>query len=181
MKRVFLIAVLLNLSMPCMLSAQVVNDSSAMSHLHLPIEVPKNALQPALSLDLYADFMTGYNLSLQLDNYRMSAPPRERQSMADLMSTQVGQETEVIEGHAHLYINGVKIQRLYGDNVHLPAELFTPKLNQITVTINNHGHMFWTIKANQVLATLFFKNDGIPTILHQFASFPVSEETRVGD
>ena len=175
MKALLCFSVALSLFMPCILNAQnnsnKTDDDSPMSHEELPIAVPDNAPTPALSLEIYSDSMSGYNLILNLENYQMSAPPRES-SMSEMMSASIDQQTGYIEGHAHLLINGTKVQRIYGDKLHLTADLFTSGLNQITVTLNNHGHMFWTIKETQILSTLFFNNDGVPSIVHEFASFP---------
>lgn len=179
MKNFFWIVIALSLSIQHELNAQVdsasENNSSTMSHSHMPISIPDNAPAPALSLDLYADSMSGYNLILRLENYRMTPPP-QLPSMSELMTATVDPKTGYVEGHAHLYINGTKIQRLYGESAHLPSKLFITGINHITVTINNHGHMFWSIQETQVLATLFFKHDGTPTIVHQFASFPIQND-----
>lgn len=146
-------------------------SGAAMDHSHLPIAAPTGAPAPALSLQLSPDAMSGYNLRLILENFSMMPPPFGLSDMADMMRDSTD-KNGVIEGHAHLYINGTKIQRLYGRDAHLPANLFRSGINQITVSINNHGHMYWTFDERQVLATLFINPASEQIVAHRFESFP---------
>jgi len=144
-----------------------------MDHSHLPIAAPSNAPKPALSLSLTKDAMSGYNLHLQLARYQLMPPPEGVVSMSELMSATRDQETGFIEGHAHLYINGIKIQRVYGLDVHLPATHFKQGVNTVSVTLNNHGHMYWTVDEKKVVSTLYI-DDTLPQLIkHKFDSFPV--------
>jgi hypothetical protein len=149
-------------------------ESPTMDHSHMPIAVPANTLTPRLSLGLYKDAMSGLNLELLLENFTLIPPPRGVLAMKDLMVATVNPRSSFVEGHAHLYVNGEKIQRLYGPNVHLPDARFHAGLNQVTVTISNHGHMYWTADKRQVLATLFINLAAEDPILHRFESFPVT-------
>ena len=47
-----------------------------------------------------------------------------------------GQQTSAVEGHAHLYVNGVKKSRIYGSWFHLPASWLTKPQNVVRVTLN---------------------------------------------
>lgn len=148
--------------------------NAKMDHSHLPIQVPKAAPQPGLSLALFGDAMSGFNLELHLERYRLVPPPREVLDMPALMSATRDAETGFIEGHAHLYVNGEKVRRIYGTQLHLPGSLFRPGVNQVTVTLNNHGHMQWTVGTRKVLATLFLEPDEPEVVKHRFESFPVA-------
>ena len=148
-------------------------DSGAtMDHSHIPIAVPLGAPAPELSLKLHQDVMTGYNLKLIIRNFAMMPPSKDVADMMSLMSASLN-EYDIVEGHAHLYINGTKIQRLYGHDIHLPASLFKTGVNQISESINNHGHMYWTMDERQVLATLYIVPALDKPIKHRFESFPV--------
>lgn len=92
--------------------------------------------------------------------------------MEALMAPTVGTKG-FVEGHAHLYVNGEKIGRVYATDVHLPAKLFRGGVNQVTITLNNHGHMQWSRGTRKVLATLFIQPDGPKLIRHRFESFAV--------
>jgi hypothetical protein len=130
--------------------------------------------KPALSLRLSKDTMSGYNLHLQIQHYRLIPPPSDIVSMDDLMSATVDKKTGFAEGHAHLYINGIKIQRVYGQDVHLPEKHFKQGINTVSVTLNNHGHMYWTISDKKIVSTLYIDNNLKELIKHRFESFPVT-------
>lgn len=147
--------------------------SMTMEHSHLPIAVPSSVSKPALSLTLSKDTMSGYNLQVAIQNYELMPPPSNIVSMADLMSVAITKETGFIEGHAHLYINGIKIQRVYGLNVHLPVKHFKEGVNTVSVTLNNHGHMYWTIDDKKVVSTLYIDSSHPEKIKHKFESFPM--------
>ncbi|MEM7125994.1 MAG: DoxX family membrane protein [Chloroflexota bacterium] len=55
----------------------------------------------------------------------------------------IGQETVATEGHGHVFVNGAKVGRLYGDWYHL-GEL-KPGVNQIVVTLNGNDHSDFVI------------------------------------
>ncbi|NVK23434.1 MAG: hypothetical protein HWE10_00765 [Gammaproteobacteria bacterium] len=148
-------------------------NDMGMDHSHIPIALPESANRMALSLSLREDSMSGYNLILDTKHYHWSIPPSGMDMMA-MMSASIDEATNNVEGHAHLYVNGEKIQRVYGKYLHLPEALFRDGLNSISVTLNNHGHMYWTIDDKKVLATLFINRGGSPLITHKFESFPAN-------
>lgn len=67
----------------------------------------------------------GWNLEVQVSNFTF-AP------------SQVNQASIPTEGHAHLYIDGVKITRLYASWYYL--ESLAPGTHAITVNLNANGH-----------------------------------------
>lgn len=159
------------MDMSSMTTGNVADPNNPMDHSHIPVEVPEDAPVPALSITLSRDWMTGLNLKIHTERYNFIPPPSGL-DMAALMTPSVDAQSGFPEGHAHLYVNGEKIQRVYGPDLHLPATLFKPGLNQINVSINNHGHMYWTSGKRQVLATLFINLDLEDMIVHRFESFP---------
>ncbi len=69
--------------------------------------------------------MKGWNLNIETTNFTF-APET------------VNQESSPNQGHAHLYINGEKITRIYSNWYHLPE---LPKGdNEIKITINTNLH-----------------------------------------
>ncbi len=147
-------------------------NMEGMQHSHAPIGVPDGVAEPGLSLTLYKDTQDGYNLQLISRAFKLGPPPRRVLSMEESMQATTDSDTGFLEGHAHLYINGEKIQRIYGSDVHIPEHLIPVGTNQITVTLNNHGHMYWIINGKQVLATLFVNPESQPIIANRFESFP---------
>jgi len=148
--------------------------SGAMPHAHGPIALPDEAPTPALSLRLSADAVSGFNLELVLERFSLQPPPAKGRAAAPATASAVDPESGFAEGHAHLYVNGEKIQRLYGRNVHLPGALFRPGINQITVGLNDHAHRYWTRGERAVLATLFVDPSRDAVEVHRFESFPVA-------
>ena len=147
--------------------------SEMMDHAHIPIPIPNGVNQPKISLQIVKDTMSGYNLHIKLKHYAMMPPPADLTSMKALMSASISTQDNVAEGHAHLYVNGEKIQRIYGPDIHLPDVLFKAGVNMITVTLNNHGHMFWTYDGKQLLATVYINSQADPFMTYQFEPFKV--------
>jgi len=113
-----------------------VEHTHAAQH-HQTQAVPSNALPPAVSLHADKDAMSGFNLTVAVKNYQMMLP------VDDLVQTVVADNTR-LSGHAHLYVNGVKIQRVYGRFVHIPKTLLKTGENTFRVTLNNHNHANWS-------------------------------------
>ncbi len=180
-KKSFIILVIALSTQTSNLYAQAISTEQApaktmkMDHSHMPIAVPENIKTPAMSLEIYEDAMSGYNLHIKNQHYNLTPPPRGVLSMADLMSVSIDKKTGFVEGHAHLYINGTKIQRVYSEDLHIPAEHFKSGINTVSVTLNNHGHMFWTAQDKKIVSTLYIDASLPEIVKHKFESFPVTE------
>lgn len=99
---------------------------------------PRQAPQGmAISIRVKADPMKGYNLFLQT---RKLAWAPEHASSAHRRG----------EGHAHLYVDGVKRTRLYGPAFYL-GEL-TPGRHLIRVTLNGNDHRDYVRGARPIAA-----------------------------
>jgi hypothetical protein len=159
-----------------LLSFKLFAQQEMMDHSHMPIAVPDDTPTPALSLKLLKDSMSGYNLILDTQRYDLSVPPAGKMNMQQMMSATMNPSSGFLQGHAHLYINGVKIQRIYGPALHLPATLFKRGINTISVTLNNHGHMYWTAQGKKIVATLYINEETKELITYRFESFPSKVE-----
>ncbi|MDX2228903.1 MAG: hypothetical protein NW220_04670 [Leptolyngbyaceae cyanobacterium bins.349] len=95
-------------------------------HSHPKVEVPPGQPVPTVNLVVRPDAMNGWNLEVKVTNFTF-APER--------INTK---STSVNEGHAHLYVNGQKVSRLYGAWYHLPS--LPPGTHNITVTLNTNDH-----------------------------------------
>lgn len=103
---------------------------------HGTLEIAKNQLVPEITdFKVIKDSISGWNVYFQVKNFRF-APEHAFQS------PQEG------EGHAHLYINGNKIARLYGNWYHIP-EMIKDK-NEIKVTLNSNDHQTLTIDGQAI-------------------------------
>ncbi|GLB60127.1 hypothetical protein [Cytobacillus sp. NCCP-133] len=61
------------------------------------------------------------------------------------------------EGHAHLYINGEKVTRLYGEYYHLDS--LKKGKNEIKVTLNSNNHGVLTYKGKPIQSGMIVKVD----------------------
>jgi hypothetical protein len=115
----------------------------AMSHgtapmQHGKMEVGDVSAPRSLTLTVHKDPKAGWNLQVQVENFRF-AP--EHASTPHVPG----------EGHAHLFIDGKKITRLYGEWYHIPN--LTPGTHKITVTLNANSHEDLMVKGKVVSDT----------------------------
>jgi hypothetical protein len=112
------------------------HGGTAMQHGRM--EVGDAAAPPAVTLQVHKDPKAGWNLHVRAENFRF-AP--EHASTAHVPG----------EGHAHLFIDGKKVTRLYGEWYHIP--MLAPGVHKITVTLNANSHEDLTVRGKVVSAT----------------------------
>ncbi|MEP5731478.1 MAG: hypothetical protein ABJL67_19140 [Sulfitobacter sp.] len=101
-----------------------------------PIDIPA-ADAPQISIMLHPDPMAGYNLHVMTENFAFSP---QNASLSNVTG----------EGHAHVYINGQKLSRLYGGWMHLDN---LPKGTvDIEVTLNTNDHRPLTVNGTAISA-----------------------------
>jgi zinc transporter ZupT len=94
-------------------------------HAIQPVEIPKGIPVPTVSLHVYKDSESGWNLYVQTTNFQF-APEH------------VNAPGKIGEGHVHLYVDGVKVARLYGPWYHLNP--LSPGTHEIRVELNTNQH-----------------------------------------
>lgn len=107
-------------------------------HQHGKLEIPAGQPVPTIDLEVTPDEMGGWNLQTKVTNFKF-APES------------IAQSSVPTEGHAHLYINGKKVTRLYGSWYYL-GELPTGP-QSITVTLNTNRHEDLFYKGKRIEAT----------------------------
>lgn len=95
------------------------------THHHKTMEIAPNQPVPSVNLVVHPDAKKGWNLEVKVTNFSFA-----------LLS--VNTAAKPGEGHAHLYVNGQKIARLYGNWYYL--EDLPPGKNPITVSLNSNTH-----------------------------------------
>jgi len=105
---------------------------------HGKMEVGDIPAPPAVKVTVHKDPKAGWNLQVQVENFRF-AP--EHASTGHISG----------EGHAHLFIDGKKVTRLYGEWYHIPT--LAPGMHKITVTLNANSHEDLTINGKPISAT----------------------------
>ncbi len=99
------------------------------------VEVGHLDEKPELHVNIVPDHHSGYNLELVTENF-------------DFSPESASAEHKHGEGHAHLYLNNVKLARVYHSWHHL-SEL-RPGKYELTVTLNSNDHRVYTIDGEPV-------------------------------
>lgn len=89
------------------------------------LSLEANATSPTLAILVHEDPMSGWNLQIMTENFTFSP---ENASLAHIDG----------EGHAHVYVNGVKLGRLYGPWVHLDGLPEGEVTIEVTLNANDH-------------------------------------------
>ncbi len=124
--------------------AEMVHDHSAHDHgqgghEHKMIESAQPV--PTLSITLHPDGPQGRNLEITTSNFTFDP-------------TGVNGENVPGHGHAHIYLNGVKLPRSYAPWVHLSA---LPKgTHELRVTLNANDHSQLATNGTPITATTTF-------------------------
>lgn len=110
-------------------SQTAMSGAADMTDQHAPhgqvVVLPEAPEAPKLEMSVSSDPASGWNLNVRTENFRF-AP--ESAGMAHVRG----------EGHAHVYVNGAKLARLYGAWLHIPE--LPQGTNVISVTLNANDH-----------------------------------------
>ncbi|MEM7335866.1 MAG: DoxX family membrane protein [Chloroflexota bacterium] len=100
--------------------------ANATDHSSGVLDLTEEALIPEVTLiEVIAENPNSYNLHVEIDNWQFTP-------------ALTGEDTILNEGHAHVYVNGEKVGRMYGFWFHL-GELPEGE-NHIVVTLNGNDH-----------------------------------------
>jgi hypothetical protein len=103
------------------------------------VSLPPDTPAPTLALEVSRDAVAGWNVRLLTSHFTFSP---ERASGAHVPG----------EGHAHLYLNGDKLARLYGPWFHLDA--LPPGDHELTATLNTNDHAAYAINETPIRAAI---------------------------
>ena len=92
---------------------------------------------PSINLKVIKDKIDGYNIFIDLKNFNLN--PLE-----------IGGENISNSGYLQLFINDIRITRIYSDWVHVPQRFFNLKENFIKITIHSYLHDQFTIKGKPI-------------------------------
>ncbi len=104
------------------------------SHSH---SIINTSIPSGVSFEINKDSKSGYNLQIITQNFTFTPENVNTQHIEG-------------QGHAHVYINGVK-QRIYSNWVHIPH--LKKGENEITVTLNGNDHSELMYKNEKIEAT----------------------------
>jgi hypothetical protein len=131
-------------------SAQQIHDDHS---AHQVFQVPENEPAPALTVRVFDDPVSGWNLQLVTENFTF-APYH------------AGLNHIPGEGHAHLYINDIKFTRILGPWYHL--DRLPGGENTVRVALSTNDHQYYSVNDQIVedsvviTAQLGDKSEGCP-------------------
>ena len=109
-------------------------------------KIEANKPYPSVNLEIYEDNIDGYNLFIKLENFILT--PMD-----------VGKKNKSNSGHIHLYVNDIKIGRVYSNWFHIPGRYFNLKENIIRITLNSNLHDSFAINGNPIESEIKVKKE----------------------
>ena len=147
----------------------VVAVASTEIHEHKALDIGEGTPVPKIELSAYRDATDGINIHVEIDNYVLNAP--------DLaIDTPDHKVAGVLQGHAHVFVNGIKRQRLYGNDLHVPQSWLIEGVNQVAVSLNSHQHENWMSGDHNIVGSIFLDLYKEPMVLHNFTSQPIENK-----
>ncbi|ABG39310.1 hypothetical protein Patl_0782 [Paraglaciecola sp. T6c] len=135
-------------------------------HEHKARDIGRTTPVPKIQLSAFRDPIDGVNIHLEVDNYLLNVP--------DLATITADDKVDgVLQGHAHVFVNGIKRQRLYGKDVHIPQSWLKEGVNQVAVSLNSHKHENWMSGDHNIVSSVFLDLSKQNIVLHYFTSQPI--------
>ncbi|WP_424934118.1 hypothetical protein [Amaricoccus macauensis] len=110
-------------------------------HQHPPREISPDLPEPGLTHLMFPDAMDGYSIQILPRNFTFTPAGINRVPVFN-------------EGHAHVYVNGAKVARVYAPWFHLPGAALRPGRNEVTVTLNANDHGEWSRNGVPISSTV---------------------------
>ena len=92
---------------------------------------------PLINLTVIKDKIDGYNIFINLQNFKLNP-------------SEIGKENISNSGYLQLFINDIRITRIYSNWVHVPQRFFSLKENLIKITFHSYLHDQFTIKGKPI-------------------------------
>ncbi|WP_272996129.1 hypothetical protein [Paraglaciecola agarilytica] len=136
-------------------------------HEHKARDIGQGTLIPKIQLQVFRDQIDGVNIHVEVANYLLNAPN---------IAKKESNTGAILQGHAHVYVNGVKRQRLYGEDVHIPQSWLKTGVNQVAVSLNSHQHENWMSGDHSIVGSVFLDLSKKDIVLHTFTSQPIENK-----
>lgn len=125
------------------------DHSGHLTHDHMAhnrkLEVT-SAPVPQVALSVTKDASAGWNLAIATQNFTFTP-------------ANVNDADAANEGHAHIYVDGEKVARLYGTDYHL-ADM-TPGVHRVQVTLNSNSHADFTFNGDVIGSEVLITQPGV--------------------
>ncbi len=103
---------------------------------HKMVTIPPGQPIPKVDLIVHPDARQGWNLELKLTDFKLT-PENVNQAMGSYQ-----------EGHIHLYIDGKKVTRIYGNWYYLPE--LPPGRHEIRVGLTGNSHEMLMVQDQEI-------------------------------
>jgi hypothetical protein len=124
-------------------TSNAAQTTQKMTHSHGVYEVSAEEA-PKVELIVTEDTKSGYNIKIAATDFTFTPES-------------VNGENVIGEGHAHLYVDGQKVGRLYSPYYHYDGDFEGTKL--FTVTLNANDHSEYTVDGDPITATQSVTHD----------------------
>ncbi len=124
---------------PVRATASVTVPEAAGGHGHGGAFAVEGPGAPTVAVDVAQDERSGFDVRLTTEGFAFTP---------ELASTP---DTEPGQGHAHLYLDGEKVARLYGDWYHLDVDL-APGVHELRVELNANDHAPYEVDGEPIEA-----------------------------
>lgn len=114
------------------------NTSHNSGSTHEMMVVSDETTAPTILLRVTRDAIAGYNVNIETTNFTFTPESASEEHVPS-------------QGHAHLYVNGEKIARVYGSWFHIPV--LEPGENTIRATLNTNDHKEYAVDGKPIEAT----------------------------
>ncbi len=116
------------------------NNTANSTSVYVEENVPEASGEPVITLlSVQEDVVGGYNIYIETENFTFT-PNEASESHVDN------------QGHAHIYVDGKKVGRVYGPWYHLPA--LEEGEHVIKVELNGNDHATLVVDGKEVSATV---------------------------
>ncbi|MFJ3176727.1 hypothetical protein ACIPJK_39325 [Streptomyces roseus] len=123
-------------------AGHVLNATSPDGH---PLrQVPADAA-PKLTLKVNKDSASGWNLHLVTKNFTFTPE-------------HAGESAKAGEGHAHLYMDGKKLARVYSPWFHIPVEAVPEGKHTLSASLTANDHTVWAVTNKIITAEVTITN-----------------------
>lgn len=109
-----------------MSNTQTTEQTDTASHPHMSKYEVETENAPKVELVVSEDAKSGYNIAIIATDFTFTPE-------------KVNSENVMGEGHAHLYVDGVKIARLYSPYFHYDSSFEGTKTFRVTLNANDHS------------------------------------------
>ncbi|NVK22056.1 MAG: hypothetical protein HWD86_06025 [Kangiellaceae bacterium] len=111
------------------------NEHHKHHHKHQLVDVSQQPNIPSVDVEVTPDATAGWNLQIKTHNFEFAPQNANKKHVHG-------------QGHAHLYVNGEKIGRLYGHWHHLPK--LGAGEHSIKVTLNTNDHGAYAVNGTEI-------------------------------